>query len=320
MLASCSLKNDKRLEVFFSSLDMKKNYLLGLSGGSDSLFLFYLLKFFKVSFSVAHVDYGWRTSSFLEAEELQLLCQRESVPFFGRRFSSEKEISSIKDPENSARKFRYVFFYELCQQYNLEGIFLAHHADDQAETVLKRLLEGAHLSNLKGMAERSFFQGIQLLRPLLHVSKAYLVEALESAKVSYVRDETNNDERYLRARMRKKIFPWLEEVFGKNISSPLFALAEESKELAEYMELQGEPFLSKVIYENELQKLPLPKELIHQSFLAKWVCKKFFSFSGVSVSRHFLQTVYDHLYQGSSAVLRMRDKSVIVKPGLVMIQ
>lgn len=318
MLTSYLLKNDKRLEAFFSSLDRKKSYLLGFSGGSDSLFLFYVLKSLKIKFTAVHVDHGWRECSREEAKALKEFCHREKISYIGHRLSPEEK--GERDLENAARKARYAFFYQLCVQQNFSGVFLAHHANDQAETLLKRVLEGAHLSNLKGMTVSSFYQGMQLLRPLLHIPKARLMSLLHREKISYISDETNEDERYLRARMRKKLFPWLEEVFGKNVSSPLFALAEESKELAEYMESQTEPFLSKVTCQQGGQVLPISKGLIQQPFLAKYVCKKFFGMFGISVTRHFLQMVYEHLCRRSSVVLCLRNKSVIVKPDLVMIQ
>ncbi|ANH78786.1 tRNA(Ile)-lysidine synthetase [Candidatus Chlamydia sanziniae] len=317
MLASCLLYDDKRLKLFFSSLDIKKNYLLALSGGSDSLFLLYLLKERGITFTAVHVDHSWRSTSAIEAKNLEALCLREEVPFVLSSLTpTEKDIHR----ENSARKQRYAFLCKLARQERFGGIFLGHHANDQAETVLKRLLEGAHLSNLKGMTETSSFQEVLLFRPLLHLPKSVLVHALHIAGISYIQDTTNEDERYLRARMRKKLFPWIEEVFGKNITAPLHTLAEESKELADYMEKQAEPFWSAIVYESGQWVFQFPEDLISQIFLAKWMLKNFFYKAGVIVSRHFLQMIYDHLSCGSSASLRMRNKAVIVKPRVVMIE
>ncbi|SYX09229.1 tRNA(Ile)-lysidine synthase,tRNA(Ile)-lysidine synthetase,Predicted ATPase of the PP-loop superfamily implicated in cell cycle control,tRNA(Ile)-lysidine synthetase,PP-loop family [Chlamydia poikilotherma] len=317
-MLSCLLRNDKRLEVFFSALDMKKSYLLALSGGSDSLFLSYLLKSRRVSFIAVHVDYGWRESSYCEAEELKIRCEEAGIPIVVDHVPSECRTS--KDPENAARRYRYALFHKICKEENLSGIFLAHHANDQAETVLKRLLEGASLSNLKGMIQETYYEDIPLFRPLLHIPKQVLVNALEEENISYIQDVTNTDERYLRARMRKKIFPWLEEIFGKNITQPLLTLAQDSEELSCYMKLQAEPFLENIQKENAIWSIEIPKALMEQVFLAKWVCKEFFLRAGVVVSRHFLQMIYDHLRRNLPAQMRLRDKRVIVKAGVVMIE
>lgn len=316
VLSSDLLRDDKQLDLFFASLDVKKRYLLALSGGSDSLFLFYLLKERGVSFTAVHIDHGWRSTSAQEAKELEELCTREGVPFVLYTLTAEEQ--GDKDLENQARKKRYAFLYESYRQLDAGGIFLAHHANDQAETVLKRLLESAHLTNLKAMAERSYVEDVLLLRPLLHIPKSSLKEALDARGISYVQDPSNEDERYLRARMRKKLFPWLEEVFGKNITFPLLTLGEESAELSEYLEKQAQPFFSAATHQDSQGELPCPDCLIQQAFLCKWVMKKFFNNAGIAVSRHFLQMVYDHLSRSSCATLRMRNKIVIIKPGVVV--
>ncbi|AHK63398.1 tRNA(Ile)-lysidine synthase [Chlamydia avium 10DC88] len=211
-------------------------------------------------------------------------------------------------------------FLQAMRRKKLSGIFLAHHATDQAETVMKRLFEGAHLSNLKGMAPQAFYRGIPLLRPLLHIPKSVLSKTLDDANISYIRDSTNTDERYLRARMRKKIFPWLEDVFGKNITQPLLALSQDSEELFQYIRNQAQPFLANISKKNASWFLEVPKELLEQVFLAKWVFKEFFSKANIIVSRHALQTVYEHLVRGFPVQLRLQKKRVIVKAGVVMIE
>lgn len=144
-------ENDKQLEGFFSSLDKKKKYLLALSGGSDSLFLMYLLKSRAIFFTAVHVDYGWRETSYQEASDLAALCEQEQIPFILDRPEATDPMDS-RDIENAARRYRYELFYRLCKEKCFSGVFLGHHADDQAETILKRVFEGAHLGNQIGRA------------------------------------------------------------------------------------------------------------------------------------------------------------------------
>ncbi|AAF39100.1 tRNA lysidine(34) synthetase TilS [Chlamydia muridarum str. Nigg] len=312
-------ENDKQLEVFFSSLDKKKKYLLALSGGSDSLLLMYLLRSRGISFTAVHVDYGWRETSYQEACDLASLCEREQIPFILDRQEVANPMD-FSDIENIARQYRYELFYRLCKERLFAGVFLGHHADDQAETILKRVFEGAHLGNLKGMARYGTYKGITLLRPLLHITKRQIVEALDNYRIEYVQDATNADERFLRARMREQLFPYLQEIFGKNIRQPLLFLAEDSAELREYLDQQAAPFLSQVI-DNEIgQFLPVGQELLQTAFLTKWVCKQFFFKQGLVASKGFLQTVYDHLVRRSEARLRLRNRTVLVKARGVIIE
>lgn len=307
-MLSCLLRDDKRLNVFFASLDKKKPYLLALSGGSDSIFLFYLLKAYRMTFTVCHVDYGWRDSSTEEAEVLSQHCSTEGVPCIVRRVPAE-----VEQTEEAARNYRYSLFRQLCQEQGFAGVFLAHHADDQAETILKRILEGAHFTAFKGMQEKSEVHGLLLLRPLLHLPKRLLRSYLDKAQVSYIQDTTNLDEQYLRARMRKKLFPWLGELFGKNVTTPLLQLAEGALELSHYLDAQAKPYL-------QSKKLSCSRKLLEQPFLAKYVLKSFFSLQGLVASKHFLQAVYVHLLQGSNIRLRLRSKIVIVKSGEVAVE
>lgn len=305
------LRNDKRLEVFFSSLDKKKEYLLALSGGSDSLFLLYLLKSMGITFVAAHVNHGWRSSAGEEACWLQSLCTQEGIPCIVDHAPS-KLFESSRNMEDTARQYRYAWFHSLCTKSQLSGIFLAHHANDQAETILKRVLESAHLYNLRGMSYELEYQGVPLFRPLLHLPKKKLIDVLRTLGIRFIEDETNRDERYLRARMRQKLFPWIEEIFGKNIVAPLLTLSEDSKELAQYLHQQAQPFLANICDQEDAVCLPMPEELMKQPFLAKFVCKEFFRRAGFTVTRHFIQTVYSGISKGTVGVLRLRDQKIVL--------
>ncbi len=115
-----------------------QSLLLALSGGVDSMVLFDLLKKARIPFSVAHVDHGWRESSHLEAISLKKMCEREGIPFYLLQLK-EKWTFNL---EEQARAARYAFFKSLCDEHLFSGVLVAHQADDRAETVLKRVLEG----------------------------------------------------------------------------------------------------------------------------------------------------------------------------------
>ncbi len=323
---SCSVREDffsldKDLISFFSSLDKEQTYLLAFSGGCDSLFLFYLLKTQNVPFIAVHVDYGWRASSYAEACALESLCAKEQVPFILRRVPSEERTE--KDMENHARRFRYALFRELAVSKGCAGVFLGHHADDQAETVLKRTLEGAHLDSLRGMRVRSYYDNLCLLRPLLHVSKREIQKTLDSKGIVYIRDSTNLDQKFLRGRLRVTIFPLLSSLFGKNIVPPLLTLAEDSEGLSDHLHMLADAFLAE-IKEDNVVSLSFPTHLLEDAFLAKWVIREFFRKYSLTVSRHLLQVIYQHMVQRSQVSLRVSrfhvrvDRNIIILPRAVL--
>lgn len=205
----------------------EKPLLLGFSGGEDSLALAHCLIRLKIPFHIAHFDHAWRQSSAREAEELKKWAEEQGIPFYTRR-STEKG-----GDEDQAREERYSFFHSI---FNHEALVLAHHRDDQVETILKRVFEGAHLPMLRGIRGACQRGNMPIWRPLLGTSKETIRAYLKENGLRPIDDPTNRDEKYLRARMRIELIPLLEEKFGKKIGSSLIRLGHYSAELEEYLE------------------------------------------------------------------------------------
>jgi tRNA(Ile)-lysidine synthase len=213
--------------------DRKKPLLLGYSGGPDSKALLYSLLECDVVPHIAHVDHGWREESRAEADHLEQEALRLGCPFFSIRLD-------LRDKkEDEARKARYAFFSSLISKY--EALLLAHQADDLAETVLKRIFEGAHLSHLGGMQPVSHQYGMKIWRPFLDVRKTEILRFLEERSLQPIIDPSNSDSVYLRSRMRQEIFPFLNERFGKEVTENLTLLSKRSIELRGYLDRQIAP-------------------------------------------------------------------------------
>lgn len=207
--------------------------LVGYSGGPDSKALLYgLLESHAAILHVAHVDHGWREESAVEAEKI-----RKEIEALGLPFHTVRLNPSVRgNKEAIAREDRLLFFQELKKKFSFQACFLAHHRGDLAETVLKRVLEGAHVSFLGGMKEVSFFGQLPLWRPLLSVSRSEILAFLKKNNLDPLIDSSNFDPAYLRARMRMEIFPHLQEQFGKGIEENLSLLSSRSLELNEYLD------------------------------------------------------------------------------------
>jgi tRNA(Ile)-lysidine synthase len=212
--------------------------LLGFSGGTDSLALLHLLlecrRFLSLDIHLAHVDHGWRKESREQALTLAEEAKKLNLPIYLRTLKEDHRQNS--NLEAVARDVRLRFFAEIYSQMNCQALLLAHQADDQAETILKKLLEGANLFSLGGMRPFSIFKGMHIWRPLLTVSKKMLTQWLKERGLVAIDDETNNDPRFLRARMRVQIFPDLSKQFGKEIANNLLRLGEAAEELKQYMQ------------------------------------------------------------------------------------
>ncbi len=207
--------------------------LLALSGGADSMALFHCLIKNRIRFQAAHVDHGWRPESGEEARTLKELCDGHGIPFHLKKLDPAECVGNL---EEASREARYAFFFELLTKTQAAGVLLAHHADDQAETVLKRVLEGAGLSALKGMLPAAVRDGVLLLRPFLDVKKETLKGWLAEQGSDWFEDPTNSDPRYLRSRLRAEILPWLSERFGKDPAKPLCHLGTRMAEMDDYID------------------------------------------------------------------------------------
>lgn len=213
--------------------DQKKDLLLAYSGGPDSKALLYsLLEVGFKNIHLAHVDHGWREESRDECEVLRKEAQTLQIPFHSIRLTTVP----TKNLEDFGRIERWKFFQSLVQKFDFQAVLFGHHGDDLAETSLKRVLEGAHLTFLGGMAPVSQMHGIEVWRPLLSVSKKDIVRFLEKRSLIALEDLTNQDPRFLRARLRQKTMPMLTEALGKEIRGNLTLLSERAFELKEFLE------------------------------------------------------------------------------------
>ena len=182
--------------------------LIGLSGGADSVALLLLLKDAGKQVTAVHVNHGLRGAQ-SDGDEafVRALCEENQVPMLVYRADLPEDTG-----ENGAREARYGFFRQAMAQTGAEALVLAHHRDDQAETLLLHLLRGSGLHGLTGMAADSSLMGMRILRPLLAYSRAELRAYLMEKNQPWREDASNDDARYLRNALRKDVLPLLEQL------------------------------------------------------------------------------------------------------------
>lgn len=187
------------------------SWAVGVSGGADSVALLRLLRARSdLSLHVAHLDHQTRgEASTQDAEFVRHLATTLDIPCtITRRGDIEHSFAEI-DSNSSARyrAARMELFRRVVQENELNGVILAHHADDQAETILHRLIRGSGPAGLVGMSPTSRIGGIVVLRPLLAVRSARLREYLADLGQVWREDASNASDVYLRNRLRK----WISE-------------------------------------------------------------------------------------------------------------
>jgi tRNA(Ile)-lysidine synthase len=203
--------------------------LLGVSGGVDSMVLFQIMtkilesnKTFKLI--VAHIDHMLRNNeSNSDREFVVNACRKKGIPCFTEQININAIAESEKiSTEMAARKARYDFFEKCCRENNLNCIMTAHNADDQAETVLLRLIRGTTLTGISGISPKSNYKEFRLIRPMLDCSREEIVQYAMDNQIIWRNDASNASDAYLRNKIRHHITPFitkeLNPAFVKNIN------------------------------------------------------------------------------------------------------
>lgn len=197
-----SAREAKRL---FAELRSAPALVLAVSGGPDSVALMWLAARWRRSLArgplltVVTVDHGLRREAAREAREVKRLATELGLPHRTLRWRGAKPKTGLPA---AAREARYRLLAQAARAAGASHVLTAHTRDDQAETLLMRLLRGSGLAGLSAMAQVSERDGIILERPLLDVPKSQLIATLKRAKIGFADDPTNRDTAFTRPRLR----------------------------------------------------------------------------------------------------------------------
>ncbi len=218
--------------------------VLAVSGGPDSLCLADAVLAqagaLGLAPTIAHLDHGLRgEAGRADAEFTRAFAESRSAAFISERADVAGLASATRvSIEVAARRARYDFLARAAQATSASLIALAHHADDQAETVLLRLIRGAGITGLRGMQPLSphpSAPGLYLIRPLLQVTRAEVTAYCAARQLQPRHDETNESADHLRNRVRHELLPLLEQ-YNPGIRAVLARLAETAAADAEIID------------------------------------------------------------------------------------
>lgn len=221
----------KKIQTFshqFSLWQEGSKIVVGVSGGPDSVCLLDILvdlaRKRKFKLLVVHINYGLRGAD-SDKDEVFVRKSAKKYDLELEVFNAKKE-SQKKPTENFLRDVRYDFFEKIRKKNNFDLIAVAHNRDDQAETILMRLIRGSGLLGLSGIKPKNN----QIIRPLLDVSRMEIISYLKEKKLVYRIDKTNNENKFFRNKFRNKIIPLLEKEYNPQVKE---ALAVAARTIAE---------------------------------------------------------------------------------------
>lgn len=207
-------------------IDYDDTIIVGASGGPDSQFLIYLLnqirEEYKLNIILAHLNHLHRQEAINDENlvietgkklKFDVRVKKASMDDFAR----EKKISA----EDAGRRLRYEFFREISREFDHSKIAVAHNKDDQAETVLMRMVRGTGLDGLAGMN----FKSEDIIRPILTFEKKEILAYLNENMIPYALDQSNFSNDYTRNYIRNEIIPRMEEI-NPRLKDSIFSLSD----------------------------------------------------------------------------------------------
>ncbi len=233
-------------------IEKGQHVLVGVSGGADSVALFYALHFLSkqigFQFSVAHLHHGTRgAESDGDMQFVRELAQCLGVPCYSRIVDVPKRAKRTRRSlEMEARFARHSFFFDLVQRNRFNSVVLAHTADDQAETFLLKLGRGAGLRGLAGMSSVKKINGCLMVRPMLKITRPEIEDFLNSFGLVWREDASNKDMHYRRNRVRHEIIPCLEEKLNPKFCQSLLRTMDVLREEDDWISRIAESYLKSV--------------------------------------------------------------------------
>ena len=259
--------------------------LLAVSGGLDSMVLLHLaVQAAAVEprrLAVAHLNHGLRAQAGQhDASLVQAAAADCGLQYFAETLPENAlKSASVGRLEEAARAARYAFLERTARAQNFCFVAVAHHSNDQAETVLLNIARGTGLAGLRGMPDRRVLSpGVQLVRPLLDFSRAELAAFAADRGISYAEDASNSSSEFTRNRIRHQILPALRESLNPGVDQALVRLARQAGEQLACLDALADQLLEQAILEcsesivrlSRSRLLQSPEPLIRHALIRLW--------------------------------------------------
>ena len=244
-------------------LPHKSNLLIAVSGGQDSLCLLKIMidlqEKWGWNIAIAHCDHGWGSDLGI-ADHVEKIANNWNIPFY------LKVAKAMKETEAAAREWRYQSLVEIAEENDCREIVTGHTLSDRSETLLYNLIRGAGSNGLGALTwKRPLTNNINLVRPLLKVSRGETLEFCQQFALPIWEDAANANLDYARNRIRQELVPYLKENFNPNVETTLSQTSEVLKAESDYLEAEANKILLSAVndHNSKLNREVLKLSLIH---------------------------------------------------------
>ena len=320
--------NNKKInqiyKKFENSLNLNESFAVAVSGGPDSLALAFLSKIYSLKKNITSkffiVDHKLRTGSTNEAKLVKKTLKRH---FIKAEILTWKGKKPSKNVQSRARKKRYDLLFDKCKRLNINNILLGHHSEDLIENFFIRMIRGSGLKGLTSLEKKNSLNDVNLLRPLLNEKKKNLVFLSKGVFNFYVEDPSNNDDKYLRIRIRKLMYEFEKNGLEKKKILNTIKNLKNSNEVVNF-------YVNKNIKENTVSsnngnKLILKNEFFNHSYevifrslsdVLKIVGKRYYPVRGKKLNKFITSIENDKFFKitlGGCIIERVNQTIIITK-------
>jgi tRNA(Ile)-lysidine synthase len=301
--------------------------LLAVSGGADSVSLVKILIGLKLSgrinndFHIAHINHQLRGQKSLQDEEfVKTLAQMHNLPVTIRRVDVKKYARENKlSIETAARFLRLEKLAAIAQKNNCSCVAAAHQKNDNAETLIHRLLRGTGFRGLAAIRPKTVLNGMTFIRPLLCLDRREIEDYLVSQNIKWQTDHTNLDCRFTRNRIRHRLLPMIQKQSRANLTELLFILSQHCFALSEKIEKQAKAAWKECVIEQSERFISIDtgKFNDYSSLLKVEIIQNALQRCGIGLqkitSEHYDKIIKFLTESRTGKILQLPDNAVIKK-------
>ena len=282
----------KIYKKFENILELDQDFIVAVSGGTDSLSLTFLTKIYSIrkSLNVYYfiVDHKLRKNSYLETKKVKNILKEYNISLNILSWKGNKPNSNI---QSLARNKRYSLLINQAKRLNVKNILTGHHIDDLYENFFIRISRGSGLNGLVSFGQKTQNQNLNLIRPLINFEKEHLNYITKRVFYSYIEDPSNQDDKFKRVRIRKLIKNLKDEGLDKNKFLLTIKNLKDSNETIKFYvakNLKDNSFVfqnkKKVVLNEEFFNQPHEVTFRSLTEIIKFVGDKYYSVRGKKVS------------------------------------
>jgi len=247
-------------------IEKDETLFVAVSGGCDSTVLLHLLldlaPSWKLKLAILHINHQLRGKASDQDEAfVRALAQKNKIPFFTTKVPVKEVAREQKmSLEEAARTVRYKFFERMVKTKEAQKLALAHTLDDQAETVLMRIMNGTGLQGLQAIRPKRKLSGAYLIRPLIEVSRLEIRAFAKENHIKFREDKSNRSLHFVRNKIRLKLIPFMEKAFNPQVKKALARLPHVLDVDLSFLAETAETFYRKLAAEEGNKQISFPKK------------------------------------------------------------